>query len=669
MTIPFFKKLYKVLGRFLNNPPYDFVIPAFATMTAVNLRIVALGISFASSLHALSPQQELKACKSALLAQLNEQKRLKVQGCPVSQKLVTWLGILRDPHQFTPHELTTFLKNHSHWPHHEKLCRKAEKAIIEKASFQEILAWFGEHPPETPAGVISYAKALLSHNERTKAAKIAITAWKSMELTKSEEKKFMATFGHLLQEKDHIARLQFLLWEGQRDNAKRLLVHVPLNVRKIAEIRIAFLEGKFKPIPSKYAKDEGLLYEVVRYYRKQDAVQEASQILLSLSPSKAYTEKWWKEQNYFARELIALGDYQTAYQLIQRHDLEPGSEDFANAEWLSGWLALRFLNKPKEAQRHFETLFANVQGAVSKARGAYWMGRTYESQAQVDFAGKWYRKGAHYKTTYYGQLAAAKLREKSYPSLTTAPKATSAEKKKFEQKELVKAAHILKGLGKGACHELSKFLLHIADQAKTKGEKELAVHLAHALSPTDIVWVAKKAGYSEPVLLKKAYPLCTIPRKGQAVPEKAFVMAIAYQESRFNPTAKSSAGAVGLLQLIPATAAREAKRLKISHKESKLCDPHHNLLLGTAHLSRMLDHFDKSYILAAAAYNAGHTPVQRWIQQFGDPRQGEIDIVDWIELIPYAETRNYVMRVLENITIYRSLEGQPQKTLLDDLQR
>jgi len=645
--IPFFKKLYKAFS---------------------------VGICLATPLHALSPAQELKACKSALIAQLNEQKRLKTAGCPVAQKLVYWLGILRDAEQFTPQELITFLSTHEHWPRHEKLCKKAEEVITKKGTSKEILAWFERYPPQTPTGAIFYGKALLSHNEKTKAAHLIVNAWQSMEFTKNEEKKFLTLFGDFLQEKNHNARLQFLLWADNVNDAKRLLSHVPNSVRKAAEVRIAFLEGKsnasekMQTLPLKQRNDEGLLYELAKWHRKQKEFSEAAQILIKAPMNLAHAQKWWKEQNYIAREFIALGQYQVAYQLIQNHRLEPGNEDFANAEWLSGWLALRFLDKPKEALRHFETLLASVEGAVSKARGAYWMGRTYEHQGEIDLARKWYRKAAKYKTIYYGQLAAAKLREKPYPSLAATPKTTAEEKNRFEQEDLVSAAHILKGLGKSASHELSKFLLHIAGQMKTKGERELAVHLAHSLSPNDVVWAAKKAGYSEPVALKKAYPVCPIPNKGQKMPEKALVMAVAYQESRFNPTAISSAGAVGLLQLCPKTAAQEAKRLGVKHCESKLCDPTHNLLLGSSHLSYLLNNFESSYILTLAAYNAGPDPVARWLNEFGDPRQGEVDIIDWIELIPYAETRNYVMRVLENITIYRSLEGQPKKTLIDDLQ-
>ncbi|HUX80108.1 MAG TPA: transglycosylase SLT domain-containing protein [Alphaproteobacteria bacterium] len=647
MTIPFFKRLYKAFS---------------------------LGICLTTPLYALTPEQELKTCKSALFSQLNEQKRMQISGCPVAEKLVYWLGILRDPNQFTHHEPINFLSSHTHWPHHEKLCRKAEEVIVDDASSTEILSWFGKHSPQTPVGVIAYASALIEHKENTKAANLIIQAWRSMEFSKIEEKEFLTSFANLLQEKDHYARLQFLLWNENVDEAKRLMPLVSDGARKAAEVRIAFIEGnstaleKMHGLNNKQRQEEGLLYETAKWFRKQKDFDAANEILLKAPVKPAHAQNWWKEKNYIAREFIAAEQYQAAYNLIQNHRLQPGNEDFANAEWLSGWLALRFLHQPKDAERHFDRLFSNVEGAVSKARAAYWMGRTHEHQGQIDLAGKWYRKAAKYKTIYYGQLAAAKLSEKPYPVLATAPKTTLNEKKNFDQKDLVKAAHILKGLGKSASHELSKFLLHIAGLAKSKGERELAVHLSSTLSPHDVVWAAKKAGYSEPVTLKNAYPICKIPRKGQRIPETALVMAVAYQESRFNPTAKSTAGAVGLLQLCPKTAAQEAKRLGVKHCDSKLCDPSYNLHLGSAHLSHLLNNFESSYILTLAAYNAGPEPVARWLQDFGDPRRGEVDIIDWIELIPYAETRNYVMRVLENITIYRSLEGQPKKTLLDDLQ-
>ena len=500
-----------------------------------------------------------------------------------------------------------------------------------------------------------------------------ISPTEQKKFTRDEEKKFLASFDQFLQKKDHIARLQFLLWNENTEEAKRLLSRVPSNARMVAEVRLAFLNGeqdalqKMSDLSPKLRQDPGLLYEKARWHRKEKEFEEAAKILTKTPSTPAYAEKWWKERSYIARELIELRDYQSAYKVLNHHAIQPGPECYGDAEWLMGWLALRFLNKPNAARTHFETLHANVESAFSKARGAYWAGRAHEAQKNIPLAAKWYGKASKYKTIYYGQLAAAKLQEEPYPSFSSTPRATAEEKTRFEQKDLVKVAHILKKLGKEAAIELSKFLSHIATNASTLGERELAVHLAHKLSPYDVVWTAKKAGHKEPVLLTKAYPVYDMPQKGQNLPEKAFIMAIAYKESLFNPKAYSPANAKGLLQVLPKTAASVAESIGMAHKENQLFDPDHNLLLGSVFLSQLLNDFDYSYVLASAAYNAGPGRVNRWLKVFGDPRNGEVDVIDWIELIPYAETRHYVMRVLENITNYRSLKGPPQKTLIHDL--
>ena len=635
MTIPGFPKLHKIFPLLCLTTP----------------------------LYAQSVDHELRACKSALLSQLNQQKRVDVQGCPVSEKLVYWLGIIRDPHQFTPQELITFLNSSNHWPHYEKLCKSAEEVISTKASSNQILTWFRSHPPQTPEGVIAYGKVL----QPQQAEKVVGKAWQTMSLTKAQEKDFLTHFGRLLKPQHHIARLDFLLWEGNVDEAKRMLPRVPANAQQVAQVRIAFLEGKGN---ASGLTNEGVLYERAKWSRKHKDFDGAYHILAKAAMTSQNAQKWWKEQNYIAREYIALQKYGPAYQIVARHKIQPGSDEFAEAEWFAGWLALRFLGKSDVALAHFKTLSSHVKGAISKSRAAYWIGRAYEQKQQNELAAKAYAKAARYKTTYYGQLAAAKIREKPFPILSKAPQATKEDRSRFYQSELVKAAHILKDLGSGASHELTKFLLHISALAETKAERELSVQLTQALSPHDVVWSAKKAGHQEPVLLKCAYPVCSIPRKGQKVPEVPLVMAVAYQESRFNPSALSSANAMGLLQLIESTASKEAKRIGIAHKKSQLFEPQHNLVLGSAHLSHMLDNFMGSYILTMAAYNAGPTPTHRWVQELGDPRSGKVDVIDWIEMIPYYETRNYVMRVLENVTNYRSaLEADPKRTIVDDLKR
>lgn len=637
MTIHFFKTLYKVLTAFL--------------VCTVSLK-------------ALSPEQELRTCKRALLSQINEQKRLRVSGCPVSQHLIVWLGILRNPEQFTPSELISFLESHPHWPQHEKLCKKAEVIISKKGSPKELFAWFKKHPPKTVGGVIVYAKMLQKRDKQ----KLITTTWETMEMTRKEEKEFLSQFGCTLSQKNHQARLQFQLWNEDVEGAKRLFAYVSAPSKHIATLRIALQNGT-PPKGTLPLNDEGLRYETVKWYKKQKNWGEAAKILTATPPSKTYAQKWWKERHYVVRELLELKQYQKAYQLLKQHNLDPGTQEFAEAHWLSGWIALRFLKKPLEAQHHFEILSKNVKAAISKARVAYWLGRTHEKKKERTLAQKWYRKAAYYKTTFYGQLAAHKLKETPYPTLKKALNATAQEVKKFHQKDLVKAAHILKGLGKDASHELSKFLNSIATQAKTKIERELAVQLAATFSPHDVVWIAKQAGKQDPVLLRIAYPVCHLPQK-PGLPERALLLAIAYRESDFNARAVSPKGAMGLLQLVSKTAAEAAKRLGVHHTDAKLFNPSHNLLLGSTHVSTLLNNFNHSYLLTTAAYNAGPTPINRWIKTFGHPHKTDHEAtVDWVELIPYAETRNYVQGVLANVTNYRSREGTPQKTLVHDLKK
>ena len=542
--------------------------------------------------------------------------------------------------------------------------------IAKSGSKQECVTWFSKHPPQTATGAIAYAGAL---QDRRKIGSVVRTAWTTLPFSASEEAQFLKTFGHHLAETHHHSRLRFCLWKEHIDQAKRLLPRVSAALKNITHVCMAFIEGKphasqkLQALPPHLQQDEKLLHVVTECHKKQKNIPEAVRILTEVCPSEA-AEHWWKVRNYMARELIALRDYGRAYQVLAKHNLTPGGEDFANAEWLMGWLSLRFLNHPQEALCHFEKVAANVKGAISKARASYWLGRTFEQMSDMTRAAEAYKEGALYKTTYYGQLSAAKLQEKAHPSLR-AVKANPQAKAKFKQKDLVKAAYILKNKGKTADDTLRKFLMHIGEKAKTQTEKELAVQLAHELSTPSVVWVARKVGHANPVELKIAFPTCPLPQKASISVEEAFVMAVAYQESRFDPAVVSEANAMGLLQLVGPTAAREAKRLKVPHSERKLFDPKHNLLLGSSHLSSLLKDFDGSYILVAIAYNAGPHVASRWITELGDPRDPGVDVIDWIELIPYAETRNYVQRVLETTTTYRCLKGSPRHTLIDDLQR
>lgn len=577
----------------------------------------------------------------------------------VVHDLEIWGGILKDPDQYSVQTITQFLENHSHWPQYEKLCRKAEAVIAKKGSDAEILRWFHAHPPQTVEGIMGYAP-LLSQNE---AQALVIPAWETMEMTSLEEKKFLSHFQGFLSQKNHENRLNTLLWKDDIEGAKRFLPLVSPSIRSKAVLRIAFLQGKYPShLPS--TQDEGLLYEIVKYYKKNKKWTQAAKILTTTPSTPAYADRWWKERHYIARELIELKNYKKAYEVLKNHALEPGTKEFAEAQWMLGWISLQFLKKPGQAKEHFEALNNHVKAALSKSRAAYWLGRAHEFCKDYKKAAEWYRKGARYITTFYGQLSAHKVHAPPYPVLRSKPAATLEERRQFEQKDLVKAAHILKAKGPSAAFDLVKVLTCLATQATTQTERELIVELTHHLYPTSVVWIARKAGNQEPVLLKMAYPVCTLHKK-RKLPEKELLFSMAHKESDFNPQAVSPKGAIGLLQLMPPTAKLIAKELRIPHRDEKIFDPAHNLLLGATHVSTLLEDYEGSYVLVAAAYNAGGTPVDRWIKTFGHPH--ESDVITWIECIPYSETRNHVQRILENVTNYRSREGTPHRTIIDDL--
>ncbi len=591
------------------------------------------------------------------------QNRAPLWKSTTAQSLTMWSAVLENPDKFTAHQLISFLDAHTHWPQYKKLCANAEKVIAKKASPKQILVWFDSHPPQTVQGAMAYGVLLPT----PQAKEFVASTWQTMKMTAQEEKQFLLKFLSLLSQKGHAARLNDLLWNENIEAAKRLFPYVSQETKKIAQLRISFLQGQ-APKDLRAAKDEGLLYEMVKNHKVQKNWHTAAKILITTPSSRPYSAQWWKMRSYIARELIQIKRFDKAYLVVKKHNLEPGTKEYAEAQWLLGWLSLRFLNKPAEAQRHFELLEKNVKAAVSISRAAYWLARSCEAQKKIKMAKKWYAKSACYKTTFYGQLSAHKLHQRSHPILCSAPRATSEEKKKFYESDLVKAAHLLKSRGAHTESDLIKVLTCIASQTKTRAERELVVELTHTLSPHTAVWIARKAGTHDPVLLKIAYPLCKLPPRDD-LPEKALLHAIAHRESDFNPKAVSPKNAMGLLQLISSTAAQTAKQLNVHHNDAKLFDPSHNLLLGSVHVSTLLKQYNNAYILTTAAYNAGPTPVGRWCKDFGKPHAEKIDIVDWIELIPYAETRNYVQNVLATLNVYRGHSGRSQKTLVDDLKQ
>jgi len=605
-------------------------------------------------------------CENTLKSQMTSGGYHPQQNCGVASDLMTWIAIQEKDPAIGLYDVTLFIIDHPNWPSMEKLQARAESLMDATVEPDSVVEWFSSNPPQTSDGFLNYARALKALGQKDKAREVAREGWIQRNFSREEAQEYLSVLGNSLTSQDHEARLERLLWDEEVEQAKRLVSLVGPSAQKMAEARLAFLNSQGQA--SLNTKHEGVLYESVRALRKSEDLEKAARLIANVPHNSDYQDKWWKERNYIAREYMKQGRMEEAYNIIEKHGLKEG-ESFADAEFLTGFVALRFLNNPDEALSRFVNLYENVKSPMSKSRAAYWAGRAAEAQSNVQLAKSWYEKGSKHTTCFYGQLSAEKLQKPSHPQLQASPKATPNERKAFEAQDVVQAFKLLTKLGKSAEGYAKTFAINIAKNAQTTAERHLLVDLAARLSPHAAAAIAKKVASIEGVHLKAAYPTIKHPLSIQGL-ETALVNGLIMQESRFDPYAVSQAGARGLMQLMPATAKKEAQKMKVSHSESKLNDPKHNVHLGSHYIHSLIQSFDGSYILAIASYNAGKDAVNRWLSEIGDPRRGDMDVVDWLEMIPYYETRNYVQRVLENVNVYRAhSESKPKVTLVHDLQR
>ena len=376
--------------------------------------------------------------------------------------------------------------------------------------------------------------------------------------------------------------------------------------------------------------------------------------------SKQTGARWWNERVTVARQLLNEGHAHQAYDLVKNHSLEQGG-DFADAEWLAGWIALRNLKQNKRAREHFSKMLSSVKSPVSLARGEYWMGRAFEDAKNKSEAVKWYRKAANRITTIYGQLAALRLPKDVLPSLPAENAPTLSDMEEIRKSELFQIAKLLQQAGQSELADVFAARL-IANASTPEKTTALAYALAEDLQRPDLaVNIARRARSNGTYILSLGYPVWDLKHDERA--EQAIVLSIIRQESNFSTEAVSPAGARGLMQILPSTAKQIARRKKKSFSPQKLnSNPDFNVEMGSTYFADMLKRFDGSYILAVAAYNAGPTNVRKWMKTLGKPDE-QIDAVDWIERIPFNETRNYVQRVLENLHIYRRNLNYPDAAL------
>lgn len=604
---------------------------------------------------------------------------------PVARKLVTWTRLLSDRNMGTFAEIVAFIEQNPDWPRIDTLNSRAEAALLSYPTGNDDIAeWFAVYPPRTGEGRIRYGKALIELGRAEEGAEWIRRAWVENDFSSTRQKEIISTYGKYLNTEAQQARLARLLWEQRTSDARTTAALLGQEARALADARIQLISGSSKAqaalsqVPPALRADPGLLYDQVRYERRRGNDHTALPLLLT-APSEPHAlvrpETWWIERRILARKALAEGLYMQAYQISSGHGMTEGV-DFADAEFMAGWIALQYLNNADLAYGHFRKLNEGVSTPISKSRAEYWSARAASAAGKQEEADRYYAAAAAFPTTFYGQLAKAALASRGGDAKLTLPAPATPGKdarKRLADRELVRAARILKDMKRE--NELWIVMLHLSRTLNDEAELTALSDLARDFGDQKLsLRIAKNAMLRNIVLAEHAYPTDAMPawtHRGPPV-ERALVYGLSRQESEFDPNALSPAGARGLMQLMPGTARIVAKQVGLPYSPAKLTDPVYNTTLGAAHLGDLVENtFDGSYIMSIAAYNAGSSRVREWVNRYGDPRSTAVDPIDWIENIPFSETRNYVQRVMENLEVYRSrLSGKPEPVRIDqDLRR
>ena len=589
-------------------------------------------------------------------------------------KFIRWKHLLTTGNNITFFGYKNFIETNPKYPRINRLKYLAEHKIIldKNLSTNKVISWFNKNPPLSGYGKIILGQALINKGDKVNGIKLIKEGWINADLSRNNLKFFRKKFKKILNNEDYIKRADHLSWENKYWDLKRMLRYLPKDhqllytARQLLMSRSYGVDTAISKVPNKFKNDPGLNYDRLKWRRKRGRVDSSLEILLKIKNTKNYMvrpDKWWVERSIIARSLIYKKKYETAYKIVNNHALTEGPE-YAEAEWMSGWIALSFLKDPILAENHFKNFYDNVGYPISLSRGGYWLGRTYEKIGKKELAKEWYLTSSKYLNTYYGQLSHLKINPDKEIELDTLMDVDKKFTQRFYDNELVRIVHLLDEINKD---KYTKHILkHLAIENVNLGSEILAAKLATEISRFDFaIQIAKLASYEKRFHNKYNYPIISTPKfvNKRKIPESAFILAIIRQESEFDTSAHSSAGAKGLMQLMTYTARIVAKQAKLPYSKSKLTkDPNYNIKLGSHYIAGLILEYDGSYPFAIAAYNAGPKRVRYWKKINKNPQKGQIDYVDWIELIKFKETRNYVQRVLENYNVYRYiLEQKPIK--------
>ncbi len=638
-------------------------IPGVTTSRSVKISKYYSKKDFNIARKAISEMQKSRWTSSLKIAKKAKDKSI--------YNFIKWRYLLTTGNQASFYDYKVFIDHNNQYPRIDRLRYLAEhKLSTSKVSPKKIIKWFTGKDPLSGYGQMILGESFILTGEKTKGINLIKKGWITAKISKNELKFFRKKFKKYLNADDYIKRADYLAWNNKYWDLRRLTRYLPKDYELLYTARHILMSKGYgvdqaiKNVPEKLKNDAGLNYDRLKWRRKKGRVDSSVEILMKIKNDKDYLvmpEKWWKEREIISRKLIYKKKYEIAYKITSEHGMTAGAE-FAEAEWMSGWIALSFLKDPLIAKDHFHNFYKNVSYPISTSRGAFWLGRTYEKLGNKEKSLKWYQEASRYLTTYYGQLAFLKLDPNGKFTLSDDIEVDNKYRYIFYNKELVKIIYLLDELKKD---KYTKYILrHLANDNIKRGSEILAAELATSIERYDFaIQVSKIASYQKRFHNQYNYPIISTPKtiNGRKIPESAFILSIIRQESEFDLSANSHAGAKGLMQLMPYTAKLVSKQAKLPYSKSRLTtDPEYNINLGSHYIAGLILQYDGAYPFATAAYNAGPNRVKYWKKINKDPQKKQVDYVDWVELIKFRETRNYVQRVMENYNVYRYiLEKKP----------
>jgi soluble lytic murein transglycosylase len=593
-----------------------------------------------------------------------------------ARKTATWMLIDAAGESMSFYEVDQARRELMAWPRAFRRQAAAEKLVESSGkSPKQIIDWFDGLEPTTAQGAMALAQAYRNSGQSAAAAELIRRWWRTKSFELNVQRTMQARFGDVLTQDDHVARADILLCGSQGPAARDLIPLLPPEQQQAAFARLALRADASNAnelanaLPAELAQSPGVAFERAAYLRRH-GLTELATAQLPFFPKAIHTseqaDRVWEERRQMVLAELRLGDSKAAYAAAADSGFTFGVPA-AEAEFYAGWIALTRLKDPQRAARHFAVIDRVGTSPITRARALYWQGRAAEARGDRAGAESFYAAGAQHQTTFYGQLSAEKLGQRLV--LGDDPPLTAGDRARFEASDIVQGARLLHD--EGQRDTFRSFVLALDDVLPTASDQALLIDLVRGYGEQDTsMKIARGAAQRGFVLPQRAYPFRTPPQVIGA-PEPALVLAITRQESGFDPLVRSGVGARGMMQLMPATAAIIARRNGMDYSPARLDEPDYNMRLGSTFLGQLVNQFSGSYVMAVAGYNAGPGRPTAWSGYCGDPRGGGTDPIDFIECIPFSETRNYVMRVLEGMQVYRAKlnGGSAPVTLSADLAR